>query len=82
MYISAKKRGIVFKLNTLFLSFPLFLRPTDIAQTSQTHQSPTKNGTSPDQTNAQVSVVPGPQSASHVVVDEKKKKKCTCCVIQ
>ncbi|XP_053665275.1 uncharacterized protein LOC128714422 [Anopheles marshallii] len=27
-------------------------------------------------------VIPGPQSASHVVIDEKKKKKCTCCVIQ
>ncbi|EDS26230.1 conserved hypothetical protein [Culex quinquefasciatus] len=27
-------------------------------------------------------VIPGPQSASHVVIDEKKKKKCACCVIQ
>uniref|UniRef100_A0A182KEQ2 Uncharacterized protein n=1 Tax=Anopheles christyi TaxID=43041 RepID=A0A182KEQ2_9DIPT len=27
-------------------------------------------------------VIPGPQSASHVVIDEKKKKTCTCCVIQ
>uniref|UniRef100_A0A182MX39 Uncharacterized protein n=1 Tax=Anopheles culicifacies TaxID=139723 RepID=A0A182MX39_9DIPT len=27
-------------------------------------------------------VIPGPQSASHVVIVEKKKKKCTCCVIQ
>lgn len=58
------------------------------AQASQNQQSPkTGSGKDADQNgaqNTQVSnaVVPGPQSASHVVVEDKKKKKCTCCVIQ
>jgi hypothetical protein len=43
-------------------------------------------GTTKDasQTQTQVSnqTVPGPQSASHVVLDEKKKKGRACCVIQ
>uniref|UniRef100_A0A0K8TPJ6 Uncharacterized protein n=1 Tax=Tabanus bromius TaxID=304241 RepID=A0A0K8TPJ6_TABBR len=30
----------------------------------------------------QTQIIPGPISASHVVIDDKKKKKCTCCVIQ
>lgn len=57
-----------------------------IFQASQNLQSPAK-GKSPDKKNGDAntqisnSVVPGPQSASHVVVEEKKKK-CTCCVIQ
>lgn len=60
-------------------------------QVSQNQQSPSagndktvdKNGGA-NQSNTQISnsVVPGPQSASHVVVEDKKKKKCTCCVIQ
>lgn len=62
-----------------------------LLQASQNQSSPkTGNGKATDgengatQSNTQVSnsVIPGPQSASHVVVDEKKKKKCTCCVIQ
>lgn len=53
--------------------------------------SPQKNGStqpssqSPaaaNQTQISNQVIPGPQSASHVVIDEKKKKKCACCVIQ
>lgn len=52
-----------------------------LLQLSQNQQNPA-SGKDGDQSNTQVSVVPGPQSASHVVVDEKKKKKCTCCVIQ
>jgi len=58
-------------------------------EASQNQQSPkTGSGKDADQNggaqNTQVSnsVVPGPQSASHVVVEDKKKKKCTCCVIQ
>lgn len=54
--------------------------------------SPQKNGSAPagapasqspaNQTQVSNQVIPGPQSASHVVIDEKKKKKCACCVIQ
>lgn len=53
--------------------------------------SPLKNGNgattntpSTATNNNQISnqVIPGPQSVSHVVIDEKKKKKCHCCVIQ
>lgn len=56
--------------------------------------SPQKNGStaasqpssqqqpSANQTQISNQVIPGPQSASHVVIDEKKKKKCACCVIQ
>ncbi|XP_055304114.1 uncharacterized protein LOC129569363 [Sitodiplosis mosellana] len=57
-------------------------------EASQNQQSPkTGSGKDADQNGAQNtqvsnSVVPGPQSASHVVVEDKKKKKCTCCVIQ
>ncbi|XP_052862784.1 uncharacterized protein LOC128269368 isoform X2 [Anopheles cruzii] len=43
--------------------------------------APTADG-SMAQTPISNQVIPGPQSASHVVIDEKKKKKCTCCVIQ
>ncbi|XP_055634067.1 uncharacterized protein LOC129774361 [Toxorhynchites rutilus septentrionalis] len=55
------------------------------APTQQQQQQ--QNATSQPQTKAnqtQISnqVIPGPQSASHVVIDEKKKKKCACCVIQ
>ena len=58
------------------------------AQVSQNQQSPkTSSGKDVDKNgaqNTQVSnaVLPGPQSASHVIVEDKKKKKCTCCVIQ
>ncbi|XP_055683021.1 uncharacterized protein LOC129789920 [Lutzomyia longipalpis] len=46
----------------------------------QKKDKPSTNG---DATNVtQTQVVPGPQSASHVVIEDKKKKKCTCCVIQ
>ncbi|GAB0089041.1 J domain-containing protein DDB_G0295729 [Sergentomyia squamirostris] len=45
--------------------------------------SSNKPSTNGDATNVtQTQVVPGPQSASHVVIEDKKKKKCTCCVIQ
>lgn len=45
--------------------------------------TPTATGqTNPSQTQISNQVVPGPLSASHVVIDDKKKKKCTCCVIQ
>uniref|UniRef100_A0A1Q3FUA6 Putative agap000086-pd-like protein n=1 Tax=Culex tarsalis TaxID=7177 RepID=A0A1Q3FUA6_CULTA len=59
-----------------------------------TAASPQKNGSAPaggatatsqspaNQTQVSNQVIPGPQSASHVVIDEKKKKKCACCVIQ
>lgn len=59
-------------------------------QASQNQQSPKagngktdgENGATQSNTQVSNSVIPGPQSANHVVVDEKKKKKCTCCVIQ
>ncbi|CAD7078315.1 unnamed protein product [Hermetia illucens] len=41
----------------------------------------TKTQTAP-QTQVSNQVIPGPISASHVVIEDKKKKKCTCCVIQ
>ncbi|XP_058063775.1 mediator of RNA polymerase II transcription subunit 1.1 [Anopheles bellator] len=44
--------------------------------------APTADGGAMAQTPISNQVIPGPQSASHVVIDEKKKKKCTCCVIQ
>lgn len=44
-------------------------------------QQPTSQPTT-NQTQISNQVIPGPQSASHVVIDEKKKKKCACCVIQ
>lgn len=36
----------------------------------------------PSQPQVSNQTVPGPQSASHVVIDEKKKKGRACCVIQ
>lgn len=47
-------------------------------------KSPQKLGDKKNGDSSQVSnqIIPGPQSASHVVIDEKKKKKCACCVIQ
>lgn len=42
--------------------------------------TPSNNATNNNQISNQV--IPGPQSVSHVVIDEKKKKKCHCCVIQ
>lgn len=45
-------------------------------------QKDKKNGDAAPQTQISNQVMPGPQSASHVVIDDKKKKKCTCCVIQ
>lgn len=63
----------------------------DAATTTAVAASPQKNGStgagaaapaSPAQTQVSNQVIPGPQSASHVVIDEKKKKKCACCVIQ
>ncbi|KAL5276468.1 hypothetical protein ACFFRR_001973 [Megaselia abdita] len=53
---------------------------TNSPQKRQQGTAAATNGTS----TAEVSnkVVPGPTSASHVVIEEKKKKKCACCVIQ
>lgn len=64
--------------------------PQKDAATTAVAASPQKNGStgaaaapaSPAQTQVSNQVIPGPQSASHVVIDEKKKKKCACCVIQ
>ncbi|XP_055712449.1 uncharacterized protein LOC129807299 [Phlebotomus papatasi] len=51
--------------------------------TKSPQKSKDKSSTNGDATNVtQTQVVPGPQSASHVVIEDKKKKKCTCCVIQ
>ncbi|XP_059618753.1 uncharacterized protein LOC132263156 [Phlebotomus argentipes] len=51
--------------------------------TKSPQKSKDKPSTNGDATNVtQTQVVPGPQSASHVVIEDKKKKKCTCCVIQ
>lgn len=67
--------------------------PQKDAAPAATAASPQKNGSTPaaasqspaaatNQTQVSNQVIPGPQSASHVVIDEKKKKKCACCVIQ
>jgi len=66
-----------------------------VTKTNVTQQQTAQNGTNKVQQTtksseagttslAQVSkqVVPGPTSASHVVIDEKKNKKKGCCVIQ
>lgn len=70
----------------------IFSQTTQLQSAPPNGKSPLKGDstatkTNGDHTNAgqtQISnqVVPGPQSATHVLVDDKKKKKCTCCVIQ
>ena len=55
----------------------------NLAKNGVANNDGTGAGSSP-QTQTQISnqVIPGPQSASHVIIDDKKKKKCTSCVIQ
>lgn len=48
-------------------------------KTENVNREPSKNIS---QTQVSKQIVPGPTSASHVVIENKKKKKCTCCVIQ
>jgi hypothetical protein len=50
---------------------------------SKNHQNENSNGEAIAETNQVANqTVPGPQSATSVVIDEKKKKKSSCCVIQ
>lgn len=63
------------------------LEASPLLNQSNGTKSPQKgaaNGEATKDSQPQVSnqTVPGPQSASCVVIDEKKKKSCKCCVIQ
>ena len=65
-----------------------FFKVSPLLQQQNGTKSPQKNAKNGDASKKDVQpqvsnqTVPGPQSASCVVVDEKKKKSCKCCVIQ
>lgn len=72
--------NIVIMKTSLFQASPLLNQPNG----TKSPQKGSSNGeaSKDPQPNVSNQTVPGPQSASCVVIDEKKKKSCKCCVIQ